>query len=98
MKTQKFNSKQSSPSDRTTFTKMASSQLRFLEQETLILEEKFQENSRPTIADCELLANRFGVSTEKIQIWFKNRRAKALKRPIIIKRSRLAIILEDAYG
>ncbi|CAD7089275.1 unnamed protein product [Hermetia illucens] len=83
---------------------MASSRLRFLEEETLILEDKYQQNPRPTSAECKILAERFNVTSEKVRVWFKNRRAKALKKPDNNKRrprvyinSRLATILEEAY-
>ncbi|CAD7089270.1 unnamed protein product [Hermetia illucens] len=82
---------------------MASSRLRFLEEETLILEDKYQDNPRPTSAECKILAERFNVTSEKIRVWFKNRRAKALKKPDNNKRSRtyinsrLASILEETY-
>ncbi|CAD7080335.1 unnamed protein product [Hermetia illucens] len=82
---------------------MASSRLRFLEEETLILEDKFQQNPRPTSAECKILAERFNVPQEKVRVWYKNRRAKALKKPDNNKRqrtyinSRLANILEETY-
>ncbi|CAD7089272.1 unnamed protein product [Hermetia illucens] len=83
---------------------MASSRLRFLEEETLILEDKYQQNPRPTSAECQILAERFNVTSEKVRVWFKNRRAKALKKPDNNKRrsrvyinSRLAAILEKTY-
>ncbi|CAD7089271.1 unnamed protein product [Hermetia illucens] len=83
---------------------MASSRLRFLEEETLILEDKYQQNPRPTSAECKILAERFNVTSEKVRVWFKNRRAKVLKKPDNNKRrsrvyinSRLAAILEETY-
>lgn len=79
---------------------MASSRLRFLEEETLILENRFRQNPHPTATDCKILAAQFNVTELKVRVWFKNRRAKALKVPDTSKRhrtyinSRLASILE----
>lgn len=88
---------------KTLFITMAFSRLRFLEEETLILEEKFRENPCPTAADYKLLADHFNGTADKIRIWFNNRRAKALRKPDLSKRqrsyinSRLASVLEEAY-
>lgn len=52
---------------------------RFTAEETRILEDLFKSTIRPTAEAKQSLARQFGTSTQRIQIWFQNRRAKEKK-------------------
>ena len=48
-------------------------------EETRYLQEAFVQNPRPNSENRNIIANKLGLSTRAIQIWFQNRRAKHKK-------------------
>lgn len=52
---------------------------RLTAEETRYLQEAFCQNQRPNSENRSIIANKLGLSTRAIQIWFQNRRAKEKK-------------------
>lgn len=48
----------------------------YSEEQKLLLQEYFDQNSRPSAEQCEALAQKINVTKCEIQTWFKNKRAK----------------------
>ncbi len=55
----------------------------YSDAQLVVLEQHFQKSQYPSAHTREELAQKLSVSVERVQIWFKNRRAKQrrLRRP-----------------
>lgn len=60
------------------------SRQRFTADETRTLEEMFRRTNRPSSEAKQKLAIRFDTTTQRIQIWFQNRRAKENKNASMV--------------